>query len=95
MKSFFDWILLAGMAGTALFAAVGDWLPVIQSRLATLRTMAVAGGGSVDWIMAGGAIFLVVALALYFRAGKSTTGNVDGVAIDYSVPRYIKVRVIE
>ena len=95
MKSFFDWLLLAGMAATALFAAVGDWLPVIQSRLATLRTVAVAGGGSVDWTMAGGAIFLVVVLVIYSKAGKPTTGNADEVAIDYSVPRYINVRVIE
>ena len=95
MKSFFDWLLLAGMAATALFAAAGDWLPVIQSRLATLRTVAVAGGGSVDWTMAGGAIFLVVVLVIYSKAGKPTTGNADEVAIDYSVPRYINVRVIE
>jgi hypothetical protein len=95
MKTFFDWLLLAGMAATALFAAVGDWLPVIQTRLSTLRTVAVAGGDSVDWTMAGGVIFLVVVLLLYFKTSKATTGSADSVAIDYSVPRYINVRVIE
>lgn len=95
MKSFFDWILLAGMAATALFAAVGDWLPVIQTRLAVLRMVTVTGVGGFNWTVAGGVIFLVVVLVLYFKAGKTTTGGADGVGIDYSVPHFIKVRVIE
>jgi hypothetical protein len=94
MKTFFDWLLLAGMAATALFAAVGDWLPVIQTRVSALRTMAVAGG-SVDWAMVGGVIFLVVVLVLYFKTSTATTGSADSVAVDYSVPRFVRVRVIE
>jgi membrane protein implicated in regulation of membrane protease activity len=73
MKSFFDWLLLAGMAAIALFAAAGDWLPVIQTRLSALRMAAVAGGG-VDWTMVGGAIFLVVVLVIYSKAGKDSHG---------------------
>jgi len=92
MKAILDWILFAGMTIGAIVAAAWDWLPGVYSHIVSMSMTTDIGG--FDWGIAGGVIFLGLALIAYFYTGRAA-GNVEETAIDYSVPRFVKVRVIE
>lgn len=92
MKAILDWFLFAGMTVGAIVAAAWDWLPGIYSRIGSMSMTADIGG--FNWSVAGGVIFLGLALIAYFYTGKAA-GSVEESAIDYSVARFVKVRVIE
>lgn len=99
MREFTGWLGLLLMGGIAAAVTAGEWLPWAVGLLAGIgnASAALTDLTGFNWTAAGGALFFGIVLLLYMnqRAPVETTDDGSVTGIDYTVPRFIDVGIIE